>query len=104
MYNGYETWKLDVERCGMFWLTNQKGTGCNRCVKVCPWTRPYTWPNNLVRRAVKHSSLARRLAVKADHILDRRKANETGKWWFDLEEVDGALRIPPNRSEDKVER
>ncbi len=94
MYNGYETWKLDERRCGMFWLTNQKGTGCNRCIKVCPWTRPNTLPNNMVRWAVKRSSLARRLAVKADHILDRRKANEKDKWWFDLEEVDRVLRIP----------
>jgi len=97
MYNGYETWKLDERRCKMFRVFNQKGTGCNRCIKICPWTRPYTWPNNLVRWAVKRSGLARRLTVKADHILDRRKSNEKDKWWFDLEEVDGVLRIPhPN--------
>lgn len=96
MYNGYETWKLDVARCGMFWIHNQKGTGCNKCIKVCPWTRPYTWPNNLVRWAVQNNSLARRLAIKADRILDRAKANAKDKWWFDLEEADGNLRIPPD--------
>lgn len=94
MYNGYETWKLDEKRCGMFWLLNQKGQGCNMCVKVCPWTRPYAWPHNLVRWAVERHSLAKRLAIKADYILGRGKADKKEKWWFDLEDVDGVLRIP----------
>lgn len=94
MYNGYETWKLDVERCAKFFLLNKMGAACGRCVKVCPFSRPATWPHNLVRWGVEHSGWARRLAIRADHIFSRGKANEKEKWWFDLEEVDGVLRVP----------
>ena len=95
MYNGYETWKLNEQRCISFSMLDKRGTICNRCVKVCPWTKPTTWPHNLVRWAVQRSRLARRTAVRADQLLGSDKANENEKWWFDLEEVDGVLRIPP---------
>lgn len=95
MHNGYESWKLDEQRCTSFSLLNQKGTICNNCIRVCPWTKPYAWPHNFVRWAVEHSSLARRVTIKADNILGYGKAIEKEKWWFDLEEVDGFLRIPP---------
>ena len=94
MYNGYETWKLDEQRCASFCLSNQKGSFCARCIKVCPWTRPYTWPHNLVRRAVEHFSPARKIAIKADSILGYGKEHEAEKWWFDLEEIDGILTFP----------
>jgi len=97
IYNGYETWKLDVQRCASFFLLNKMGAGCGRCVKVCPFSRPATWPHNLVRWGVERSNWARRLAIRADHILGRGKANEKEKWWFDLEEVEGVLRIPGSR-------
>jgi ferredoxin len=94
MYNGYETWKLDVKRCARFFLSSEKGAACGRCVKVCPFSRPATWPHNLVRWGVEHSGWARRLAIRADHIFSRGRANEKERWWFDLEEVDGLLRVP----------
>jgi reductive dehalogenase len=94
MYNGYETWKLDVQRCATFFLSNNKGAACGRCVKVCPFSRPATWPHNIVRWGVEHSGWARRLAIRADHIFSRGRANEKERWWFDLEEVDGLLRVP----------
>lgn len=94
MYNGYETWKLDEQRCGTFFLTNKKGAGCGRCVKACPFTRPTTWPHNMVRWLVSRFGAARRLAIKADNIIGRGETNEEERWWFDLEEVDGVLRVP----------
>jgi len=99
MYNGYETWKLNEQRCASYSLLNRYGTICERCIKVCPWTKPNTWPHNLVRWGVEHSSIAKRLAVKASSILGPEKANEKEKWWFDLEDVDGVLRIPQNSSD-----
>jgi len=95
MHNGYETWKLDVQRCASFNFLNKKGNFCNTCVKVCPWTRPTTWPHNLVRWAVEHSRVAERVAIRTDNILRRRKKKAKGKWWFDLEYLDGILRSPP---------
>ena len=84
LYNGRISWKLDVERCARFFLSNPNGTGCNTCVKVCPWTRPRTWNHNLVRRLVDRSRLARKLAIKADWLLKgHRRGHEDKKWWFD---------------------
>ena len=36
MFNGYEIWKPDVERCARYRITNQKGSACGRCMKTCP--------------------------------------------------------------------
>jgi len=94
MYNGYKTWKMDTQRCFSFCVLNKRGTVCNRCVKVCPWTRPATRRHNLVRWAVQHSDAARRLAIRTDRLFGHAKAHEEDKWWFDLEDVDGVLRIP----------
>ncbi len=83
-YNGYQTWKLDDEKCGKFFICNYKGHGCNTCVKICPWTRPDSWNHNLVRGAVEQSSIARLVAIKTDSFLkDRRKQHPAQKWWFD---------------------
>jgi reductive dehalogenase len=98
MYNGYETWKLDVQRCASFFLLNKKGAGCGRCVKVCPFSRPATWSHNLVRWGVERFNWARKLAIPADRVSGHGKANERQKWWFDLEEGDGVLRTPGSSS------
>jgi hypothetical protein len=34
------------------------------------------------------------MAVRADDLLGYGKPNYEKKWWFDLEDVDGVLRIP----------
>jgi reductive dehalogenase len=93
MYNGYETWKLDTQRCASFNFTNKKGTMCNRCVKSCPWTKPTTWPHNLVRVMVMHSRLAQLIAIRAAYLLRPGKDYPDGKWWFDMEYVDDALKM-----------
>ena len=98
MYNGYETWKLDERRCASFSVSNKKGTICEVCVKACPWTKPNTWPHNLVRWSVKRSGLARRLAIKSSNLLGTSPPREEEKWWFDLQYVDGVLKIPPKNN------
>ena len=94
MHNGYETWKLDEQKCHSFRVMNRKGTYCGKCIKVCPWSQPATWPHNLVRTAVRHSGLARSLAIRASKALGPDKVDPDTKWWFDLDEADGELRIP----------
>lgn len=94
MYNGYETWKLEERKCHSFRVMNKKGTYCGRCLKVCPWTRPNTLPHNIVRELVQHSSLARRIVIKADKMPGHAKPDDNEKWWFDLEETGGFLRTP----------
>jgi reductive dehalogenase len=94
IYNGYETWKLNEERCASFSMLNRQGIWCNRCVKVCPWTQPNTWLHRVVRRAAPPASLARTIAIKGDQLFGHTEGKEDEKWWFDLEYADGFLRIP----------
>ena len=103
MYNGYSTWKLNEQKCASFFITNKKGSGCVMCTKVCPWNRPNTWMHNFVRWAVMHTGLTRRIATKIDASRRYPKGNIDEKWWFDLEEVDGALTVPIQQSGIKGE-
>jgi reductive dehalogenase len=93
MYNGYETWKLDVKRCASFNFTNRNGTMCNRCVKSCPWTNPPTWPHNLVRSMVMHSRLAQLIAIRAAYLLGLGKGRPDDQWWFDMEYVGDVVTV-----------
>jgi len=84
IYNGYETWKLDTQRCASYNFTKKSGTLCNWCVKTCPWSQPQTWPHNLVRSLVSRSKLARWAAVKGAGLLDFGADHPDEKWWFDI--------------------
>jgi reductive dehalogenase len=97
MYNGYETWKVNEKRCATFSVTNKRGSICNTCVKVCPWTRPNTRPHDAVRWAVQRSAVARRLAIRASSTNRRTKAQADEKWWFDVHYQDGVLSDAPER-------
>jgi len=99
MHNGYETWKIDDQSCASFCTSRKTGFMCNTCVKVCPWTRPNTWPHNFTRWAVEHSSLARKVVIKADEVWSsHRLPHEKEEWWLDLVEVDGVVK-PPRQNE-----
>ncbi|MDW7730660.1 MAG: reductive dehalogenase [Bacillota bacterium] len=97
IYNGYETWKMDPDKCACFAILNKKGSVCGRCTKVCPWNRPGTephtytdWDGNLNRlydEVDKQASL-----IRSRNYVD--PSEKTDKWWFDLEEIDGKLVIP----------
>ena len=94
MYNGYERWPTDVEACTSMRVGNKRGAGCGVCIKVCPWNKPYTPFHRAVGWAIRRSSLARSFAMWADDLMRYGKPRPENKWWFDLEDVDGALRIP----------
>jgi reductive dehalogenase len=85
LYNGYETWKLNEQRCASYSVSNKNGTICNLCVKVCPWTRLLTWKQNLFRWAVGRSSFTRKLALRSIKRPIRSGPRQDKKWWFDLQ-------------------
>jgi reductive dehalogenase len=93
MFNGYERWPADVEKCTKMRVGNKNGSGCGTCIKVCPANKPYTLFHRAVGWGVRHSSLARSLAVRADDLLGYGKPKYENKWWFDLEKVDGHLEM-----------
>jgi hypothetical protein len=43
---------------------------------------------------MRHSGIARSLAVKGDDLLGYGKPHPEEQWWLDLEEVDGVIQIP----------
>jgi reductive dehalogenase len=103
LYNGYETWKLNTQRCASFVLTNKYGSWCNICVKVCPWSRPYTWNHSMVRWAASRSALARRIAVKYDSAFGHKGGDEEEQWWFDLPMENGKIVTPPASQESETQ-
>lgn len=94
MYNGYETWHFDAEKCGKFRVNNPRGSACGRCIKVCPWNKPEGWTHDTVRWMIKHAPFLDSLIVKMDDVWGYGRADTRYKWWFDLEEVDGVLKVP----------
>jgi reductive dehalogenase len=106
MYNGYEKWPMDKKRCTGMRVGNQRGSGCGTCIKVCPWSKPYTPFHRVVGWAMRHSSLARSVAIRGDDLMGYGKADYRDKWWYDLEDVngDGILTTPGNVKSEFEER
>ena len=103
MFNGYEMWKPDVERCTRYRLTNARGAACGRCMKTCPinkvvdadgayLTRIASW---LGVNAMWLKPLMTPIATWADDWLGNGRRNPAKKWWFDHEIVDGVTVDPP---------
>lgn len=85
MYNGYEIWKSDAEKCARYRITNQAGGMCGRCMKTCPWNlqglfaeAPFRW------LAMRAPGSARALAALDDR-LGRGAINPVKAWWWDIE-------------------
>lgn len=103
MFNGYETWKPDVERCARYRLTNAKGSACGRCMKLCPLNKVVTADGPLLTRIASWCGvnafwlkpLLVPIAVKLDDVIGNGKRNPVKKWWLDLEVIDGVCVAPP---------
>ena len=94
MYNGYERWPSDIRKCTTMRVGNQHGSGCGTCIKACPWNKPYTPFHRAVGWAMRHSGLARRVAIWGDDLMGYGKAHPEEQWWLDLEDVDGVMQLP----------
>ncbi|MFC2009801.1 reductive dehalogenase [Chloroflexota bacterium] len=97
MYNGYECWKLDVERCTKFRVTNQYGAGCGTCIKVCPWNKPGGRLHDTARWVAQHTPALDGMLVKMDSFMGFGKQRKEKQWWFDLEMVDGVIQVPKGK-------
>ncbi|MCF6443969.1 reductive dehalogenase [Nereida sp. MMG025] len=93
MFNGYEIWKSDSQKCATYRISTEGGSMCGRCMKTCPWNlegvfkeAPFRWA------AMNVPQLAPALA-KLDDMAGRGGLNPVKKWWWDLElREDGAYR------------
>ena len=64
MFNGYEMWKPDVERCTRYRLTNQRGLACGRCMKTCPLNKVISW-DGPIRHPNSQLVWSKRILVEA---------------------------------------
>ena len=95
IFNGYETWKPDSERCTMYRATNVKGSACGRCVKTCPLTKDTTLDGPLLDRigswlgihALWLKPVLAPIAIWLDDWLGNGNPNDAKKWWLDLEVI-----------------
>ena len=94
MFNGYETWKPDVEKCTKYRLGNLKGSACGRCMKTCP----FNTEGVLAERAFLWSAIklpfTRKFIAELDDRVGNGSINPLKKWWWDLEFVEGRTILP----------
>ncbi|MEM6710063.1 MAG: reductive dehalogenase domain-containing protein [Pseudomonadota bacterium] len=95
MFNGYEMWKPDVERCTRYRLTNARGAACGRCMKTCPFNHEGLPIQRLALRAAIRLPALRGPIARLDDRLRRGRRNPVKKWWADLEMIDGRADTPP---------
>jgi len=111
MFNGYEMWKLDVERCTRYRLTNSRGSACGRCMKTCPINKVVDADGALLTRFASWLGIHARalkpllvpIATRLDDWLGNGRRNLIKKWWFDHEIVDGVTVTPRATNERDID-
>ncbi len=93
MFNGYEIWKSDSQKCATYRITTKGGAMCGRCMKTCPWNLEGLFAEAPVRWAASHIPAAAPMLAALDDKLGRGGLNTVKKWWWDIElDEDGAYR------------
>jgi reductive dehalogenase len=85
MYNGYEIWKSDAEKCARYRLTNSGGGMCGRCMKTCPWNLEGLLADSAFRWTAMNIPAAAPWLARLDDALGRGSINPVKKWWWDIE-------------------
>ena len=99
MFNGYEIWKPDVEKCGRYRLTNAKGSACGRCMKTCPYNREDLVESERLLWLSIEVPQSRRALIDYDDAVGGGERNKVKRWWFDLEIVDRVVVKPQGANE-----
>lgn len=93
MFNGYEIWKSDSQKCATYRITTDGGAMCGRCMKTCPWNLEGVFKEAPFRWAAMNLPRAAPALAKLDDMLGNGGLNDVKKWWWDIElEEDGAYR------------
>jgi reductive dehalogenase len=101
MFNGYEMWKPDVEKCARYRITNAAGSMCGRCMKTCPYNlegvlkeKPFLW-------AARNLPFTRKAIAELDDKVGNGKINPLKKWWWDLDSNENGDVIPAAKSNER---
>ncbi len=100
MFNGYEIWKSDSQKCATYRISTEGGAMCGRCMKTCPWNLEGVLADRAFRWAAMKMPATAPVLAKLDDVMNRGALNPVKKWWWDLE-IDaeggyGAARNPVN--------
>ncbi|GGB60027.1 hypothetical protein GCM10011316_35060 [Roseibium aquae] len=93
MFNGYEIWKSDSQKCATYRITTPGGAMCGRCMKTCPWNLEGLFAEAPFRWAASNIPSAAPVLAKLDDLAGKGGLNPVKKWWWDIElQEDGAYR------------
>ncbi len=93
MFNGYEIWKSDSQKCTTYRVSQKNGAMCGRCMKTCPWNLEGLFAEAPFRKLAMTVPKAANALAKLDDLAGKGAINPVKKWWWDLEmEDDGAYR------------
>ena len=85
MFNGYEIWKSDSQKCATYRITTEGGAMCGRCMKTCPWNLEGLFADAAFRWTAINMPAAAPVLARLDDALNRGDLNPVKKWWWDLE-------------------
>ncbi|MGH7005061.1 MAG: 4Fe-4S dicluster domain-containing protein, partial [Alphaproteobacteria bacterium] len=94
MFNGYEQWKQDVQRCTSYRMTNQGGAACGRCMKACPYNNEGLLIHRALVWVATKFPASRRFLARLDDRVGNGEINQVKRWWSDLEVVAGKIVKP----------
>jgi reductive dehalogenase len=95
MFNGYEIWKSDSQKCTTYRITTKGGAMCGRCMKTCPWNLEGLFAEKPFRWAATHIPALAPALARLDDRVDNGELNDVKKWWWDIElKQDGGYRTP----------
>ena len=101
MFNGYEIWKSDSQKCATYRITTLGGAMCGRCMKTCPWNLEGLFAEAPFRWAAMNIPAAAPALAKLDDMVGNGGLNPVKKWWWDIELYDDggyrAARAPVNQ-------
>jgi ferredoxin-NADP reductase len=93
MFNGYEIWKSDSQKCTTYRVSQKNGAMCGRCMKTCPWNLEGLFAEAPFRKLAMTVPQAAKTLAALDDKIGQGSINPVKKWWWDLEmEDDGAYR------------
>lgn len=97
MFNGYEIWKSDSQRCTTYRVSQKNGAMCGRCMKTCPWNLEGIFAEAPFRWAAMKMPFTAPALAKLDDMLGNGEINAVKKWWWDLEmENEGPYKPSPH--------
>ncbi len=88
MFNGYEIWKSDSQKCTTYRVAQKNGAMCGRCMKTCPWNLEGLFAEKPFRWAAMKLPFAAKALARLDDAVGNGEINRVKKWWWDLEMVD----------------